>query len=193
MTLRIYIDFKNPASYLALGPTCALLDRLGTRARWLPFCNSEETIPARLEVETRGEQHRRVRALARRQTHLLYADVQRLAMNFRDDPGSTDCALAALALLEDEPLPFIRAAFDSYWVRGDDLDDPGIVKALWDASTDDTLLDLEAGRGALEQIREDAIESRVFMAPSFLLGEQLFLGREHLPWIECLLTGGEQA
>lgn len=191
MNLRIYIDFKNPASYLALGPTCALLDRLGIRAEWLPFRTSEETIPARLEVETRGEQHRRVRALERQKAHLLYADVQGITMNFPDAPGSTDCALAALALLEDDAPAFIRAAFDSYWVRGEDLDDTNTVQSLWDNSVTGRSLDLEAGRTGLEQIREDAIERRVFHAPGFLLGEQLFLGREHLPWIESLLTAAD--
>ncbi len=196
MTLAIYIDFKNPASYLALKPTCAMLERLGTGARWLPFHTSEETVPRRKAEETRGESHRRVRALSRRGTHLLYAQVQGIEMQFRDDPGRTEACLAALAWLNEsprtDPLPFIAAAFARYWVRGEDLDDPENVEALWAENVSGHSLDLARGRAALERIREDASAHRVFHAPAYLLGEQLFLGREHLPWIESMLREAAQ-
>lgn len=191
MTPTIYIDFKNPASYLALTPTCALLERLGIQARWLPFATNEETIPEQKAEETRGEQHRRVRALARRQTHLLYADIQGVEMKFRETPGATDTCLAALALLEQDQLPFLRAAFEAYWIDGADLDDETVVQSLWAQTVSDRELDLASGREALARIREEAIESKVFHAPTYRLGEQLFVGREHLPWIESLLLGGD--
>ncbi len=191
MTLSIYIDFKNPASYLALNPTCALLRRLDIEARWLPFHTNEETVPERKAEETRGDSHRRVRALARRRTHLLYAQVQGLEMQFRTDPGSTEACLAALAFLteglSEDPARFIRAAFTAYWLQGADLDDPATVAALWAEHVPGHKLELQQGRAALARIREDAIAHKVFHAPTYLLGDQLFLGREHLPWIEKLL------
>ncbi len=188
MTPIIYLDFKNPASYLALNPTCATLERLGLSARWLPFSTSEETIPERKEQETRGEQHRRVRSLARREAHQLYAGVQGVEMQFRAEPGSTDSCLAALALLEKDPLPFIRAAFACYWTGDANLDDEATVRKLWERCVPDQALDLEKGRELLAQIRDDAIENRVFHAPTYLVGDQVFLGREHLPWMEALLS-----
>lgn len=193
MTPIIYIDFRNPASYLAMQPTCALLERLQLEARWLPFRTSEETIPAAGDEETRGEQHRRVRAAARRRAHLLYADAQGVEMKFRDVPGSSDCGLAALALLEDEPLPFMRAAFSSYWSSDANLDDEATVRALWQQTVPVRDLDLAAGRERLEVIREEALEQKVFHAPTYLVGDQLFLGREHLPWIEALLSAAIQS
>jgi 2-hydroxychromene-2-carboxylate isomerase len=188
MTPTIYIDFRNPASYLAMQPTCALLERLQLEARWLPFRTSEETIPAAGDEETRGKQHRRVRALARRRTHLLYANVQNVEMRFRDLPGSSDCSLAALALLEDEPLPFMRAAFRAYWTSDANLDDEATVRVLWQQTMPARELDLAAGRERLEVIRQGALEQKVFHAPTYLVGDQLFLGREHLPWVEALLS-----
>ncbi len=196
MRPTIYIDFKNPASYLALHPTCAVLERLGMKARWLPFHTSEETLPERKPGETRGEAHRRVRAGARRRTHLLYADIQGIEMQFRDDPGSTVTSLAALACfdkeVDEDPLPFIRAAFEGYWVRGEDLDDAATVAALWNESTARRPLNLEQGREALAQIRDAAIEQKVFHAPTYLVGDQVFIGREHLPWMESLLREAAQ-
>ncbi len=189
ITPIIYIDFKNPASYLALRPTCALLDELGVTARWLPFGTNEEAIPEQKAEETRGEKHRRVRAIARRETHLLYAGVQGIDMQFLDNPGETDTCLAALALLEENPLPFIRAAFESYWVHGDNLNDEEIVQALWDNTAPGLELDLPTGLGRLAQIREEATEDKVFLTPSYLIGDQVFLGREHLPWIRELMEG----
>ena len=187
MTPTIYIDFKNPASYMALQPTCALLERLRVEARWLPFSTSEETIPEREARETRGEQHRRVRARARRDAHLLYAGVQGVTMRFRDQPGSSDCCLAALALLQDQPLPFVFAAFEAYWTSYANLNDEGTVRELWEHTVSDRELDLAAGRAQLKRIRDNAIERKVFHTPSYLVGDQLFLGREHLPWVEALL------
>ena len=188
MTPIVYIDFKNPASYLSLNPTCAMLERLGLSARWLPFSTSEESIPELKTEETRGEQHRRVRALARREAHLLYAGVQGVDIQFRDEPGATDTSLAALALLEENPLPFIRAAFECYWCSDASLDDEATVRTLWKRCVPDRELELAKGRELLGQVRDDAIENRVFHAPTYLVGDQGFLGREHMPWIEALLS-----
>ena len=68
--LTIYVDFKCPASCLALDPVLALTAETGIDARWLPFSTRPFTIPAEKPDETVGERHRRVRAIARRDVHL---------------------------------------------------------------------------------------------------------------------------
>ena len=41
---------------------------------------------------------------------------------------------------------------------------------------------------ALQAIRENAEEQKVFETPTFLIEDQMFLGREHLPWIRSIIA-----
>lgn len=185
--LTAYIDFKSPGAYLGLNPVCELVQRLSVPVRWLPLDSRQDSVPAEKTGETRGETHRRVRALGRRQTHLRYAGVQGLPMSFSESPGGTRLALAALALLEDDPLPFIRGAFCAYWVEGANLDDRETVTSLWRAHVGTAAFDSTEGRARLATCREQALTLGVWDVPAFIVDEQIFIGREHLPWIEEVL------
>lgn len=185
--MHLYIDFKCPAAYLALKPTLALCEELGVPISWHGIRSYQKPLIQEMPNEEVGERHRRVRALARQKTHLLYAQVQDLPMQFRNPPTNTDMALAALFLLNDsgsDPLPFITAAFNAYWTGDADLNDAGVVAGLPGAPTlkydDDTRTHFEA---ALEQAEANGI----FTSPTYVVNEQIFVGREHLPWIRELL------
>jgi 2-hydroxychromene-2-carboxylate isomerase len=186
-TLRIYVDFKSAPAYLAMQPTLALLDRLGLTAEWRPFDTRHLAIPEPKAEETRGETHIRVRAQQRRDTNLKYAAVQGIPMVYPATPGATRCALAALLYVHDRPLPFIRAAFTAYWRDGLDLDDAAVVAGLLDAAGYASA-GFAAGEFAdmMDAGQAEAEEVGVFDTPMFVLDEQLFLGREQLPWIEFL-------
>ena len=185
--MHLYIDFKCPAAYLALKPTLALCEELGVPISWHGIRSYQRPLMQEKPNEEVGERHRRVRALARQKTHLLYAQVQDLPMQFRNPPTNSDMALAALSLLNDsgsDPLPFITAAFNAYWTGDADLNDAGVVASLPGAPTletdDDARTHFEAG---LEQAEANGI----FTSPTYVVNEQIFVGREHLPWIRKLL------
>ena len=138
-----------------------------------------------------GERHRRVRALARRKTHMLYAEIQNLPLQFRNPPTNTDMALAALCLLNDsggDPLPFGTAAFDAYWTGDADLNAAAVVAKLSGAPTfpdnDENGYDAHT---RLEVALGQAEENGIFTSPTYVVNEQIFVGREHLPWISELL------
>ncbi len=187
MTLRIYIDFKAPAAYLALKPTLAFLEEVGVAGEWRPFVTQQQPVPAEAPDEDRGATHRRVRALARQRTHLHYADVQGVTMHFPagNFPGCT-LALAAMTLLS-EPVPFIEAAFASYWTLGEDLDDPAVVTRLLNEVNANAALDSLDVDALPESWREVALEDGVVDVPAYVVGDQLFVGREHLPWLRTLV------
>ena len=185
--MHLYIDFKCPAAYLALKPTLALCEELGVPISWHGIRSYQRPLMQEKPNEEVGERHRRVRALARQKMHLLYAQVQDLPMQFRNPPTNTDMALAALSLLNDsgsDPLPFITAAFNAYWTGDADLNDAGVVASLPGAppleTDDDARTHFEAG---LEQAEANGI----FTSPTYVVNEQIFVGREHLPWIRKLL------
>lgn len=186
--LRIYIDFKSGPAYLAMQPTLALLAHKGIAADWLPFDSRlPDAKPARAG-ESRGETHLRVRQEQRRQTCLKYAAIQDIPMRYPDWPSDTRCALAALLHVRDNPLRFIEAAFAAYWRDNLDLDDAGVVADLLRHSGNDKDgFDPAAYADALELNQQQAEALGVFDTPMFLVGEEFFLGREQLPWIETLL------
>ena len=187
--MRIYIDFKSAPAYLAMQPTLALLERLGVTAEWLPYDARQAAIPPASDQETRGETHVRVRAEQRRETNLRYAAVQQLPMFYRDDPGSTRCALSALLVLEEDPLSFIRAAFAAYWQEGRDLDDAEVVGDLLACSYPGAVaFDPELSLPLLDSHHLAAEEFGLFDTPLYVIGDEMFLGREQLPWIESLLS-----
>lgn len=190
--MQLYIDFKCPSSYLALRPTLALSEQLGVPIGWHPMRSYQSPLMDEKPHEEVGQRHRRVRALARQKTHQLYAQVQNLSLNFRNPPTNTDMALAALCLLGDDgsdPLPFITAAFEAYWTGDADLNDARSVAALSGApdlqNGDDS--DGDGARARFEAALSEAEEKGIFTSPTYVVSEQIFVGREHLPWIRELL------
>jgi len=184
--LTIYIDFKSAASYLALRPTLAMIEKTGVEAKWLPFSSRPFSIADEKPNETAGERHRRVRAISQRDTHLHYANAQGLNMQFAHQPAGSDAALEALTALQGIPVPFIQAAFAAYWSDQADLNDQSVVsEILQDCGYGD--LEWKGAEDKLQTIREDAEERKVFETPTYIIKGQIFLGREHLPWIRSII------
>ena len=184
--LTVAIDFKSPASCLALEPTLALARDTGARIDWLPFSVRPFSVPEEQANETVGERHRRVRAVAQRDTWLHYAAVQGREMHFLKTPAGSDAALAAMAAIDGDPVPFIRAAFAAYWTEQADLDDEAVVAALL-SSAGRAVPDPRSARAKLLSMRAQAEERGIFESPSYVIADQLFVGREHLPWIRSLI------
>lgn len=184
--LTVTIDFKSAASYLALEPTLELATETGIKIDWLPFSVRPFSVPEEQADETVGERHRRVRAIAQRDTHLHYAAVQGRDMQFATSPAGTDFALAALAGIEADPVPFMRAAFAAYWTDQADLNDETVVATLL-RSVGTNIPDPLSARDKLAAIRVKAEDLKIFEAPSYVIEDQLFVGREHLPWIKSII------
>ena len=190
--LTVTIDFKSPASYLALEPTLALTRETGVQIDWLPFSVRPFSVPEEQAEETVGERHRRVRAVAQRETWLHYAAVQGRGMHFAKTPAGSEAALAAMAGIDGDPVPFMRAAFAAYWKEQADLDDETVVAALL-SSVQSTAPDPQSAGEKLLCLRAEAEESGIFESPTYVIADQLFVGREHLPWIRSLIEAGKVA
>jgi 2-hydroxychromene-2-carboxylate isomerase len=182
--LTVYIDFKSPAAYLAISPTLALAERLDLTIDWKPFRAIEREVPKLGKQETVGESHRRVRAASQRALSVKYAAHQGIDLRFPPQPGSTDLALGVLLGIEGDPLPFIRGAFNAYWEAHADLDDMAVVHALLVESGVTYTGRLADARSVFEAAQVQAEEAGIVGVPGYVIEEQLFVGREHLPWIE---------
>ncbi len=185
--MDVYIDFKSPAAYLAVKPTIELARQYQAAISWHPIKTRQPRIPAIQANEDRGATHRRVRAIAREKTFLHYASVQNLDMQFRDDPGSTDVALAALAGLDGNAERFVQLACAAYWTTDKDLDSRDVVQSLLrSAGYDLDIMSLEV-ETMIKDTEERTGSIGAIDAPAYVVAGELFIGREHLPWITELL------
>ena len=182
--LTVYVDFKSPGAYLAIAPTLDLADRLSLDIAWRPFRTVERDMPKLGKEETVGESHRRVRAASQRALSVKYAAHQGIDLKFPPQLGSTDLALGVLAEIDGDPLPFIRGAFNAYWEAHVSLDDMAIVHALLMESGVNYKGRLSDARATLDVAQDQAEEAGIVGAPAYVIAEQIFVGREHLPWIE---------
>lgn len=191
--LTVYIDFKSPGAYLAIAPTLALVEQYDLAIDWRPFRTVERDVPKLGKEETVGESHRRVRAAALRAQSVTYAKRQGIDLKFPAQLGATDLALAALAGIDGDRLPFIRAAFSAYWDAHANLDDLEVVRKLVAENGGGAIAEPQALRDALEAALSDADEVGIVGAPAYVIDDQIFVGREHLPWIEELIREKQAA
>jgi 2-hydroxychromene-2-carboxylate isomerase len=185
--LDVYIDFKCAGSYLALDPTLALAERTGVKIAWHPFSTAERDKPAEGADAAVIASHHAAREASKRAIHQRYASLRGIDLKFPPEAGSADHALGALAEIEGDPIPFIRACFAAYWERHKDLDDPTVVAELLAASEVGHFGDLSLTRARFEEVQGAAEEAGIVDAPGYRIGEQLFIGRQHLPWIEQVI------
>jgi 2-hydroxychromene-2-carboxylate isomerase len=182
--ITIYIDYKSPYAYLAVGPALSLENEYEVRLDWLPYVLE---IPLYLgSVEARNEhQWRRVR--------YAYMDARRLAnrrgLVVRGPKKIFDSSLASMGLLfakrQNVFAAYNALAFEQFWRRELDIEDPSAVKrVLEDAGADTTglfaYLDHE-GRRELDAVTEEAHRLGVFGVPMFVLDGELFWGADSLP------------
>ena len=191
--MRIYIDFKSPASRLAIGPTLDFLAQTGIIADWLPYRTAPDKLPVEEAGETKTRRHLRLRAEAARNMHAKYARLRRIPLEFPDAPGCTDLALAGLLYAGSAASAYVEAGFQVYWEDHADLNSPAIVSRLFEcAGIDASGFDPESSLSRLEAVQREAEEAGVIDAPAYLFQNDVFIGREHLPWFAAALKQERQ-
>ena len=200
--LVTYTDYKSPYAYLAKDPLNAMARELGISVEWRPYILD---IPAYLgsarvddqgrvlEESRNGHQWRRVR--------YSYMDCRRQArkqgLTIRGTQKIWDSSLAAAGMLfaqaagDDVFHRYNDRVFERFWKRELDIEDPVVVAAeLHQAGAGTGFADqAEALRARVRVIAQEAEAMGVFGVPSFLVGGELFWGREHLPDIRAILGG----
>ncbi len=181
--ITVYVDYKSPYAYLAVGPAWSLANEYDVRLNWLPYILD---IPVYLgSVEARNDhQWRRVR--------YSYMDARRLAnrrgLIVRGPQKIFDSSLAAIGMLFAKQQNVFRAynalTFERFWKRDLDIEEVAVVKGVLDDAGADTagFLDYAQGEGRRElaQVIEEAHERGVFGVPMFVLDGELFWGGDSL-------------
>ncbi|MEM8917503.1 MAG: DsbA family protein [Pseudomonadota bacterium] len=191
--LTVHIDFKSPAAWLAIRPTLALAEKHDVPIAWKPFPTFERPMPDLPEKASVGETHRKVRAESRRRIFRKYAALQGLELNFPEVPKGTDLALGALELISGDRTAYVEAAFKAYWQDQADLNDPETVTSLITHSVAEPFAaEQSACAEALASATESAEADGIVDAPAYQIADQMFIGREHLPWISEIIASADQ-
>ena len=112
-------------------------------------------------------------------------------MRYPEQDIQTELALAITSQLKKEAEKYIALAFDYYWKKNRNLNTPEVLENLL-AETSLDINIMENSNSLIDTLKNDtaiAKEQGVISTPTYQIGEELFLGREHLPWIQQMLKG----
>jgi 2-hydroxychromene-2-carboxylate isomerase len=192
--LSVAIDFKSPQAYLAIAPTCATADELGIKVDWLPMVTSPASAPP--TGTDRGARHRRIRA------DYLERDVARYAaarsLEIRGFDRHRDSSLAAIGLLwvkRQSPSlarAYVERVFERYGREELDLAGEnairGVLTEIGAPVSGFEAFAKDGGRAELARIQSELRDAGVFDVPAYLLNDEVYLGRQHLPRIRSMLS-----
>ncbi len=195
--LRVCIDFKNPYCYLALEPTLALASELDLEVEWLPFVARPVLPPPPASAgDDRGARHLRFRGEYEAGALERYARMRGLVIE--DIYRYPDSSVASIGLLwvsrqsADVQTRFVESVFGRYWRQALDLAEVDALTAVMTEVGADLSgwSDYLLGQGPrdLLALRSELGSAQLFHVPSYLVEDEIFLGREHLPMIRWLLT-----
>ena len=208
-SLLAYIDFKSANSRLALGPTLALADEVGAAVDWRPLHLKPRRSKA-APAASRSGLHVRMRAEYRRREQALYAGNQGIELIHPPTEFDSFAANAGLLWMRRQGAAagrcraYVTQVFTETWAgRMDPADVNAVAAAIAAAGGEGDKGEGGKGEGkkALQaylagaaQAELDAVaaEARALGAndtPAFVVGGELYIGRQHLPVIRWWLTG----
>ncbi len=205
-TLAVYIDMKSPYAFIAIEPTRAMAASLGIAIDWRPFTLDIPSYlgSARLDKKGRVASSNRT---PQQWTGVKYAyrDARRYASlhdkTLRGTEKIWNSSLAGIAMLwakQQGPLLFDRfvdEAYARFWRRDLDIEDLGVLESVLKqvgAEVDGFHAFASGpGRAAHDELNERAFDAGVFGVPTYLVGSEMWFGREHLPRVAYLLGGAE--
>jgi len=188
-TLEFFYDFVSPYSYLAFTRVEAEAARVGGTVRFRPFLlggvfNATGN-KAPIEVAAKGP--------------YLAAECSRWARRLgvplawpAKFPVLTVLPLRAAFAAEKvgKLVPFSAAVYRAYWAEGRDISDAAVVAdAATRAGLDGAALVAEAPnfKDALKAQTQEAVDRGSFGAPTFFVGQEMFIGNDRLDFaIEAL-------
>jgi len=200
----VYLDFKSPYAYLAIEPTRALERELGVQFDWRPFVLDIPSYLGSARLDKIGkvvEQNRSDEQWAG--VKYAYYDCRRYAsllnLTIRGTEKIWDTNLVATAMLwtknygYDVQQQFIDLVFRPFWKRELDLESIEVIKNLLDLVAADGNAFSEwaqtEGQQINAQLQSSAFAAGIFGVPSYVVGSELYFGREHLPRIRWQLNG----
>lgn len=202
--LIVYLDVKSPYAFVSVKPTLTLERELGLQFDWRPYTLD---IPSYLGsarkkngavVESSGRSRAIWNAI-----RYAYMDARRYAelqgYTLKGTEKIWDSSLANMGILfvnlyfRDRIPDYLEAVFPPFWRRELDIEDINVIKdclktAGVDSSDFQTFVS-RAGKQMHDHILDHRFEAGMYGVPTYVLGNDVFFGREHLPYIRWVLSG----
>jgi 2-hydroxychromene-2-carboxylate isomerase len=202
--LAVYIDLKSPYAYLAIDPTRAMARQVGATIDWRPFTLDIPSYLGSARVDRKGSVVSSQRSPQQWSgVRYAYMDARRYAnltgKIVRGTVKIWDSSLAGISMLwakrSGQLDAYLDEVYPRFWRRELDIEDAGVLEAvLGEAGVPtDGFRDYVAGPGREEHDRtnEAAFAAGVFGVPTYLVEDEMWFGREHLPRVAWLLSGRE--
>ena len=192
-TLEFFYDFVSPYSYLASTRVEAEVAKVGGTVRFRPFLLGGvfNATGNKAPIENPAKALYLATDCARwaRRLGVPFAWPARF-------PVLTVLPLRAAFAAEKvgKLVPYTHAMFRAYWVEGRDLSDAAVVaEVATRAGLDGAALVAEAPdyKDALKAQTQEAVDRGSFGAPTFFVGQEMFIGNDRLDFaIEALAAAG---
>jgi 2-hydroxychromene-2-carboxylate isomerase len=194
--IEFFFDFSSPYSYLASERIEELAARHGREVRFRPtLLGAAFRVSGQrplTEIPLKGDYSRRDFARCAR-----FAGID-LRMPGHFPISTIDAARALVWLQRDHPaiaVAFVHEAFRTYFAKGGDISDRGVLAgALSRAGADPQAALAAIGEPAIKDALraqvEEAVARGVFGAPFIIVDGEPFWGHDRFPQIERWLDGG---
>ena len=202
--LIVYIDIKSPYAFVAIRPTLALEAELGMQFDWRPltldipsYLGSAEKKKGKV-VSSKGRSQRTWNAI-----RYSYRDARRYAerqgLVLKGTEKIWDSTLPNIGILwvmqtaRDKLADYLEAVYPPFWRRELDIEDISVVETcLQEAGVDASGFAAFAsgpGRALHDELQPQFHSSGIYGVPTYVLGDDILFGREHIPYIRWVLTG----
>lgn len=196
--VKFFYDLSSPWTYLAFNNIQPILAETGADITWRPFLVGGVFNAVNPSVyQARAEPMDPKIVHNYRWLH-EWARVAGMPLVFptAHHPVKSVLAMRACCVLEQHQPTlqrFSKTAFDAYFARGENIDDPGVIQAIAEACGVDgaALLGSSTEQPIKDQLRsntEEAISRGAYGSPTMLLGDALYFGNDQLPLVQAALS-----
>ncbi len=201
--LAVYIDLKSPYAYIAIDPTRAMAKSLGVEIDWRPFTLDLPSYMGSAKLAKDGKKVESAERTPQQWSGVRYSyrDARRYAAltgkTVRGTVKIWDSSRAGIAMLWAKQQSgfdrFVDVAYPPFWRRELDIDDLRVLEqSLAEAGLETAGFRdwaRAAGRELHDRTNEAAFDAGVYGVPTYLVEDEMWFGREHLPRIAWILGG----
>ena len=202
--LIVYVDVKSPYAFVAIRPTLALEAELGLQFDWRPltldipsYLGSAEKKKGKV-VASKGRSQRTWNAI-----RYSYRDARRYAerqgLILKGTEKIWDSSLPNIGILwvmqtaRDRLGDYFEAVYPPFWRRELDIEDITVVEDCLEQAGVEAggFADFAAGDGRAlhDQLQPQFHPNGIYGVPTYVLADEIFFGREHIPYLRWALSG----
>ncbi|MGH7292755.1 MAG: DsbA family protein, partial [Myxococcota bacterium] len=201
--LIVYIDFKSPYAFVAVGPTRALAAELGIEIDWRPLVLDIPSYAGSAKLGADGNVVESKRSESQwSAVRYAYKDARRYGalagLTVRGTIKIWDSVLAGMGLEWAKAqggaiaARYMDRVYEPFWRRELDIEEVAVIEAvLGEAGADAKgfATHARADRARFEATQREIFAAGIFGVPGYVVDGEYYFGRENLPRIRWLLTG----